>query len=94
MEKSPIWIGTHDPQVGQTGVSLAKKEEHTRQRRALASGFTKTALAGQQDIIHRHVDKLIAKLRAMNAENQAIDFSSWCKSRRLCYEASLTNTKR
>jgi len=35
MEKSPIWIGNMFA-GGQTGVSLAKKEEHIRQRRALA----------------------------------------------------------
>ncbi|PQE10636.1 Cytochrome P450 monooxygenase protein [Rutstroemia sp. NJR-2017a WRK4] len=65
-EKSPIFIGAVSPMDGQTGISLAPNEVHTRQRRALAHVFTNTALLQQQDIIRSHVDKFVGKMKKMN----------------------------
>jgi cytochrome P450 len=80
MEKSPIFIGVVSPLNGYVGIGLARKKEHTRQRRALAPGLSKNALLGQQEILQSHVGKFISALRAMVGKNQAVDLASWCKS--------------
>ncbi|EGP83952.1 putative P450 monooxygenase [Zymoseptoria tritici IPO323] len=63
LEKSPIFIGIASPMNGCVGVGLAKGKEHTRQRRALAPGLSKTALYKQEEIIQRHVSALLDLLR-------------------------------
>lgn len=77
-EKSPIFIGAVSPLQGQTGISLAKNEEHTRQRRALAAPFTNRALLQQQGILQVHVDKLIAALTAKAQNKEAVNLADWC----------------
>jgi cytochrome P450 len=78
-EKSPIFIGAVSPMDGQTGISLAPNEVHTRQPRALAHVFTNTALLQQQDIMRSHVDKLVEQMKKLSAENLPVNFSNWCK---------------
>lgn len=78
-EKSPIFIGAVSPLDGQTGISLAPNEAHTRQRRALAHVFSNTALLQQEEIMRSHVDKLVGQLKKTIAENRPINFSNWCK---------------
>lgn len=79
MEKSPIFLGAVGSVEGQTGVSLALNEEHSRQRRALGYLFTNSALLQQESLLRLHVHKLVAVLKTMAAENRSVDFSSWCK---------------
>ena len=79
MEKSAIFLGAVGNVDGQTGVSLALNAEHTRQRRALGHLFTNSALLQQETILALHVRKLVTVLKEMAAQNQPIDFSSWCK---------------
>ena len=79
MEKSAIFLGAVGNVDGQTGVSLALNEEHTRQRRALGHLFTNSALLQQETILGLHVRKLVTVLKEMAAKNQPVDFSSWCK---------------
>ena len=81
MEKSPIFLGAVGSIDGQTGVSLASKAEHTRQRRALGFLFTTSALLQQESLIRLHVHKLITMLKKREADNRAVDVSSWCKRR-------------
>ena len=80
MEKSPIFLGAVGNVDGQTGVSLALNEEHTRQRRALGYLFTNSALLQQEVLLRTHIHKLIAVFKKMAAGGQSVDFSSWCKS--------------
>ncbi|TKW49226.1 Isotrichodermin C-15 hydroxylase, partial [Colletotrichum tanaceti] len=75
MDKSPIFIGAVSPMDGQTGISLAPDEVHSRQRRALAYPFSNGALLQQQEILQRHVDKLMAALRKMAADRRPVDVS-------------------
>ncbi|KAM0794725.1 cytochrome P450 [Usnea florida] len=77
MEKSAIFLGAVGNVDGQTGVSLALNEEHTRQRRALGHLFTNSALLQQETILRLHVRKLITVLKEMAAKTQPVDFSSW-----------------
>ncbi|KAI7909997.1 hypothetical protein M0657_008647 [Pyricularia oryzae] len=76
-EKSPVFIGAVSPLNGQTGISLANNEEHTRQRRALAAPFTNRALLQQQDILRVHVDKLITALRAKARNKESVNMGEW-----------------
>lgn len=79
MEKSAIFLGAVGNIDGQTGVSLALNGEHTRQRRALGHLFANSALLQQESLLRLHVRKLVTVLKEMAAENQPVDFSSWCK---------------
>ncbi|KAK4233426.1 cytochrome P450 [Achaetomium macrosporum] len=77
MEKSPIFLGAVGRVDGQTGVSLALNKDHARQRRALGYLFTNTALLRLEDLLRVQLDKFIAILGAMAAENRAVDVSDW-----------------
>lgn len=79
MEKSPIFLGAVGNVDGQTGVSLALNKEHTRQRRALGSMFTNSALANLEDLAQVQVHKFISKLKVKAEEGQAVDVADWCK---------------
>lgn len=79
MEKSPIFLGAVGSVDGQTGLSLALDEEHTRQRRALGYLFTNSALLQHESLLRLHVHKLVAVFKKMAKENRPVDFSSWCK---------------
>jgi len=79
MEKSPIFLGAVGSENGQTGVSLALNSEHARQRRALGYLFTNSALLQHETLLEIHIRKLMEVLKKKAAENQAVDFSSWCK---------------
>ena len=77
-EKSHIFIGGVSPLDGQTGISLANNENHTRQRRALAAPFTNRALLQQQSILQSHVAKLMAALTTKAQNNESVNMSAWC----------------
>jgi cytochrome P450 len=49
---------------GTNPVSSAPKEEHIRQRRALAHGFSEKALSEQESLIRKHIDLLMGKLQS------------------------------
>ena len=78
MEKSPIFLGAVGSVDGQTGVSLAMKGEHTRQRKALGYLFTNNALTQQESLLQHHVHKLITEFKRMAAEKRIVDCSTWC----------------
>lgn len=80
MEKSPIFIGVVSPLNGCVGVGLARGKEHARQRRALAPGLSKSALYGQEQIIQRHIFKLISALRKLSTDGKAANMADWCMS--------------
>lgn len=78
MEKSPVFLGAVGAQDGQTGVSLATKEHHNRQRKALGFLFTNNALVQLEEILLVHIHKLVQALHAKADENRAADVSNWC----------------
>ncbi|KAI1348361.1 cytochrome P450 [Xylaria sp. FL0043] len=77
MEKSPIFLGAVGAQDGQTGVSLAVNENHTRQRKALGYLFTNSALLQLESLVLVHIHKFIRALHAKADKNQAADVSNW-----------------
>ncbi|KAF2665558.1 cytochrome P450 [Microthyrium microscopicum] len=50
-------------------ISSAPKEDHIRQRRALAHGFSEKALSEQEPLIRKHVDLLMTKLQNASSQN-------------------------
>lgn len=78
-QKDPAWLAVVSPKDGQTGVSMAPPETHSRQRNALGATFTNEALLTQEDILQLHTDKLMEVLKKHAQDKEAIDFSSWCK---------------
>jgi cytochrome P450 len=79
MEKSPIFLGAVGSVDGQTGVSLALNREHTRQRRALGSLFTNSALVRLEGLAQSQIHKFVSKFKIMVEENRAVNVSDWCK---------------
>ncbi|TRX96500.1 hypothetical protein FHL15_002772 [Xylaria flabelliformis] len=77
MEKSPIFLGAVGALDGQTGVSLALNEHHTRQRKALGYLFTNSALLQLETLVIVHIHKLVGALQAAATENRAADVSNW-----------------
>ena len=80
-QKDPSWLAVVSPKDGQTGVSLAPPDTHTRQRNALGATFTNEALLTQEQYLQRHVDKFMGVLSQRADADKAIDFSNWCKSK-------------
>lgn len=78
MEKSPIFLGSIGALDGQTGVSLAINQHHTRQRKALGCLFTNSALVRLENLVITHIHKLVEALHATAAKDQAVDVSNWC----------------
>lgn len=78
MEKSPIFLGAVGALDGQTGVSLAINQHHTRQRKALGYLFTNSALLQLENLVVVHIHKLVGALHANAAEDRAVDVSNWC----------------
>ncbi|KAK4611531.1 Cytochrome P450 monooxygenase abl2 [Fulvia fulva] len=76
-QKDPSWLAVVSPKNGQTGVSMAPPETHTRQRNALGATFMNEALLNQEEFIRGHVEKFMEVLRKCAKENRAIDFSHW-----------------
>ncbi|KAI0112501.1 cytochrome P450 [Nemania sp. FL0031] len=77
MEKSPIFLGSVAALNGQTGVSLAVNEHHSRQRKALGYLFTNSALVQLENLVLDHIHKLVGAFHAAAAENRAMDVSNW-----------------
>jgi cytochrome P450 len=80
MEKSPIFLGAVGSVDGHVGVSLAKNEEHTRQRRALGFMFTNNALLQLESLMQIHIQKFVTILQQKRIENQTMNVSEWCES--------------
>lgn len=78
MEKAPIFMGVVKPIDGCVGLGLAKGSEHARQRRAVAVGFTKSALTAQQEILETHVQKLVHAIKIRGKNGKAVNVSDWC----------------
>jgi cytochrome P450 len=61
MQKNPRFY--QSAPNGVNAISAAPKEDHIRQRRALAHGFSEKALSEQESLIRTHVDMLMVQLK-------------------------------
>lgn len=75
--KDPIHVGSVEPVVGVTTLTMADDANHARQRRALAHSFSQKALVEQEDIIQDYVSQFIKHLQRMGAKNEAFNMVNW-----------------
>lgn len=80
MEKSPLQAGGLPQHIPARALTLAPWNDHVRQRKAWAYGFSNTALLGQEPLIQTHINKLIAslyRLAGKSGEFKAVDMAAW-----------------
>lgn len=75
--KDPIHVGSVEPVVGVTTLTMADDANHARQRRALAHSFSQKALVEQEDIIQDYVGKLIKHLGRMGEKGKDFNMVNW-----------------
>ncbi|KAK3692843.1 cytochrome P450 [Podospora appendiculata] len=77
MEKSPLTAGGLPPNMPARAMTLAKWDEHARQRKAWSYPFSNTALMGQEPLIQMHVAKFIRELQKLAATGKAVNIGDW-----------------
>lgn len=77
LSKDPIHVGAVDPIPGVSTISMADRENHARQKKALSYGFSKQALWAQEPIVQEFVDKLMLNFKRLAQENEAFDIVKW-----------------
>ncbi|RDW77740.1 cytochrome P450-10 [Coleophoma cylindrospora] len=75
--KDPVHVGSVEPVVGVTTLTMADDENHARQRRALAHSFSQKALVDQEDIIQDYVSMFIRHLSRMSDDREAFNMVNW-----------------
>lgn len=77
MDKSPLVAGGLPVGHGPTSLTLAKWDDHVRQRKAFAYPFSNTALLQQEPLIQGWVDKLITILDRFADEGKPANMVAW-----------------
>jgi cytochrome P450 len=75
--KDPIYVGSVEPVVGVSTLTMSDDANHARQRRALAHSFSLKALVEQEGIIQEYVDKYISNLKRRSANDEAFNMVNW-----------------
>lgn len=75
--KDPIHVGSVEPVVGVSTLTMSDDLNHARQRRALAHSFSQKALVEQEDIIQGYVSMYIKHMKRMAANNEAFNMVNW-----------------
>lgn len=75
--KDPIHVGSVEPIIGVSTLTMSDDDNHARQRRALAHSFSQKALSEQEHIIHGYVDTFIAQLGKMAAKDKQFNMVDW-----------------
>ncbi|KAK6823491.1 cytochrome P450 [Apiospora arundinis] len=63
--------------VGKLGIFPVDREDHRRQRRAMAHAFSAAALQDQEDYVKGYVDILIQRMKNHAAEGKVVDVTRW-----------------
>ncbi|KAK0621459.1 cytochrome P450, partial [Bombardia bombarda] len=77
MEKSTLQAGGLPLNIPARALTLAPWDDHVRQRKAWAYPFSNTALLGQEQLVQVYVDKLIANLHILAAEDKPVNMAAW-----------------
>jgi cytochrome P450 len=77
LQKDPIHVGAVDPLPGVQTISMADRENHSRQRKALSHGFSKKALWEQEGIMQEFVRKLMDNFHCFARSGEAFDIVKW-----------------
>ncbi|OBT58338.1 hypothetical protein VE04_00739 [Pseudogymnoascus sp. 24MN13] len=75
--KDPIHVGSVEPVIGVSTLTMSDDENHARQRRALAHSFSQKALSEQEHIIQGYVSTFIAQLGKMSARDEEFNMVDW-----------------
>ncbi|KIM99956.1 hypothetical protein OIDMADRAFT_104717 [Oidiodendron maius Zn] len=75
--KDPVHVGSVEPVVGVTTLTMADDANHARQRRALAHSFSQKALLEQEDIIQGYVTQLITHMRRLSTNGESFNMVNW-----------------
>ncbi|CAK7224952.1 hypothetical protein SCUCBS95973_005693 [Sporothrix curviconia] len=78
LEKDPIHVGAVDPVPGVSTISMADRDNHARQRKALSYGFSKKALWEQESLIQHFIDLLMVRLHGFaQTPDEGFDIVKW-----------------
>jgi cytochrome P450 len=77
LNKDPIHVGAVDPIPGVQTISMADRENHARQRKALSHGFSKQALWSQEEIVNGFVTKLMDQFHKFAESGEVFDIVKW-----------------
>lgn len=77
LSKDPIHVGAVDPMPGVQTISMADRENHARQRKALSYGFSKRALWEQEDIMNEFIGKLMQNFQRFARTGEVFDIVKW-----------------
>lgn len=75
--KHPIHVGAVDPIPGVASISMADRETHARQRKALSHGFSKKALWEQEPTVNEFVTKLMNNIHDFARQGESFDIVKW-----------------
>jgi hypothetical protein len=75
--KDPSHVGSVEPVIGVSTLTMSDDENHARQRRALAHSFSQKALSEQEHIIQGYVSTFIAQLGKMSARDEQFNMVDW-----------------
>ncbi|KAH7037429.1 cytochrome P450 [Microdochium trichocladiopsis] len=77
LEKDPMHVGAVDSVPGVSTISMADRENHARQRKALSHGFSKRALWEQEATVQGFVDRLITRFHEFADTGKTFDIVRW-----------------
>jgi len=75
--KDPVHVGSVEPVVGVSTLTMADDANHARQRRALAHSFSQKALVDQEDIIQGYVNMYINHMKRLASNNESFNMVNW-----------------
>jgi cytochrome P450 len=77
LDKDPIHVGAVDPVPGVSTISMADRDTHARQRKALSHGFSRRALWDQEATVQGFVDKLMDRIHLYAEGGETFDIVRW-----------------
>jgi cytochrome P450 len=76
-QKDPVHVGSVEPIVGVSTLTMADDANHARQRRALAHSFSQKALLEQEDIVQHYVSQFITHMKRLSTAEESFNMVNW-----------------
>ncbi|OBT82403.1 hypothetical protein VE02_08402 [Pseudogymnoascus sp. 03VT05] len=77
MDKDPIHVGSVEPILGASSLTMANDTDHARLRRALAYAFSQKALVEQEELLQDYVTKYIDNIRRFAEASKEFNAVDW-----------------
>lgn len=77
LDKDPIHVGAVDPVPGVSTISMADRDTHARQRKALSHGFSRRALWDQEATVQAFINILVDRVHAFAEAGEMFDIVRW-----------------